>query len=359
MRILLENFTKRFGEVTVIEDMNLEIRDGEMLALLGPSGCGKSTTLFAICGFYVLDGGRILFGDEDVSRKRPQERNVGVTFQSYALYPHMKVSENIGFPLETRGESAAEIRRKVGDIAALVHIEELLQRMPAQLSGGQQQRVALARALVREPHVLLLDEPLANLDAKLRLEMRSEIRRIQRDTGITAVLVTHDQVEAMSMCDRIAIMDKGQIIQTAEPRQMYVDPDSAFVAGFLGNPPVAFLAARVENGHFVVPGSDIKLAIPEVFAGFEPGQKVKLGVRPEFFQPNVGAQVSGTVSFVEVQGRETLYDVTLADGSGLRSIQTASDGIGLGDAVHWGIDMNRVLVFDETGARVKRASANV
>jgi inositol-phosphate transport system ATP-binding protein len=352
MRILLENITKRFDEVTVIADMNLEIRDGEMLALLGPSGCGKSTTLLAICGIYALDGGRILFGDEDVSRKRPQERNVGVTFQFYALYPHMTASENISFPLEARGESADEIRRKVGDIAALVHIDELLQRMPAQLSGGQQQRVALARALVREPHVLLLDEPLANLDAKLRLEMRSEIRRIQQETGVTAVLVTHDQVEAMSMCDRIAIMDNGQIIQTAQPRQMYGDPASDFVAGFLGNPPITFLDGRVEDGHFVVPGSDVKLAMPDGFVGLEHGQKVKLGVRPEFFHPNGSAPVSGRVSFVEHQGRETLYDVTLADGSILRSIQTASDGINLGDAVRWGIDMNRVLVFDETGSRV-------
>ncbi len=356
MRILLENFTKRFGDVTVIADMNLEIRDGEMLALLGPSGCGKSTTLFAICGIYALDNGRILFGDEDVSRKRPQERGVGVTFQSFALYPHMKVSENIGFPLEARGESADEIRRKVGDIAALVHIDELLQRMPAQLSGGQQQRVALARALVREPHVLLLDEPLANLDAKLRLEMRSEIRRIQQETGITAVLVTHDQVEAMSMSDRIAIMDRGQIVQIAEPKQMYANPASDFVAGFLGSPPIAFLAGRVEHGQFVVPGSDITLQMPSAYTGLDSGQSVKLGVRPEFFQPNGSAQVSGRVSFVEIQGRETLYDVTLADGSILRSIQTAqtaSDEIGPGDSVLWGIDMERVLVFDEAGMRIK------
>ncbi|MDE0347904.1 MAG: ABC transporter ATP-binding protein, partial [Boseongicola sp.] len=185
MRILLDQFTKSFGSLTVINKMDLEIDDGEMIALLGPSGCGKSTTLFAICGIHRVSGGRILFGDRDVSNVPSQKRNVGVVFQSYALYPHLTVAENIGFPLMIRKESKAEIARKVDEITELVHIGNLLERRPAQLSGGQQQRVALARALVRKPDVLLLDEPLANLDAKLRLEMRSEIRRIQRETGIT------------------------------------------------------------------------------------------------------------------------------------------------------------------------------
>jgi inositol-phosphate transport system ATP-binding protein len=224
MRVLIEDFTKRFGAVTVIEKMNLEIRDGEMLALLGPSGCGKSTTLFAICGIHRVSDGRIVFGERDVTRLPPQERNVGVVFQSYALYPHMTVRENIAFPLQVRGESTAEIKRQVDEMAGLVHIENLLHRRPAELSGGQQQRVALARSLIRRPNVLLLDEPLANLDAKLRLEMRSEIRRIQLETGITAVLVTHDQVEAMSMCDRIAIMNAGEIVQIATPGEMYNNP---------------------------------------------------------------------------------------------------------------------------------------
>ena len=177
MRILIENFTKRFGETVVIKDMTLDIHDGEMLALLGPSGCGKSTTLYAICGVYRVDGGRILFGGRDVSNLPSQKRNVGVVFQSYALYPHMKVFDNIAFPLQMRKEKPEQIRQKVGEIADLLHIRELLDRLPGQLSGGQQQRVSLGRALIRRPEVLLLDEPLANLDAKLRLEMRSEIRR--------------------------------------------------------------------------------------------------------------------------------------------------------------------------------------
>ncbi|MGH6808002.1 MAG: ABC transporter ATP-binding protein, partial [Ensifer adhaerens] len=265
MRILLDKFSKSFGTTKVIEDMDLEVGSGEMLALLGPSGCGKSTTLFAICGIHRPTSGRILFGDKDVTGLPSQERNVGVVFQSYALYPHMTVAENIGFPLTVRRMAAADIRKEVAEIAALVHIDNLLDRRPAQLSGGQQQRVALARALIRRPDVLLLDEPLANLDAKLRLEMRSEIRRLQKETGITAILVTHDQVEAMSMCDRIAIMKAGEIVQIATPSEMYNDPRTAFVAGFLGNPPISFLKGRAEGGAFVF-GNSIRLTRPALAA---------------------------------------------------------------------------------------------
>ena len=358
MRIALDKFTKTFGSLTVIEQMDLEIHDGEMIALLGPSGCGKSTTLFAICGIHRVNGGRILFGDKDVSNVPSQERNVGVVFQSYALYPHMTIYDNIAFPLRIKNDAQAEIDRKINDISGLLHISELLQRRPAELSGGQQQRVALARALVREPAVLLLDEPLANLDAQLRLEMRAEIRRIQQQAGITAILVTHDQVEAMSMCDRIAIMNNGRIIQIAEPEDMYDNPATDFVAGFLGNPPIAFLNGQVKEDRFIVPGSDIELQLSNGYAALETGQSVRLGVRPEFFQPNGSAPISGTVSFVESPGRETLYDVTLADGSNLRSVQSAKASVGVGDLVKWGINMNRALLFDETGGRINRTDAN-
>lgn len=237
MGIQINNFTKTFGDTTVIDNLNLEIGSGEMIALLGPSGCGKSTTLFAISGIHKIDSGSIVFAGKDVTKLPPQERNVGVIFQSYALYPHMTVEENIAFPLMIRKESKAQIKRKVIDIAKLVKIDNLLHRKPAELSGGQQQRVSLARAIVRKPDVLLLDEPLANLDAKLRLEMRSEIRRIQQETGITAVLVTHDQVEAMSMCDRIAIMNGGKIVQVDTPTEMYSNPVNDFVAGFWATHP--------------------------------------------------------------------------------------------------------------------------
>jgi len=352
MRISIENFTKTFGDTKVIDNMSLEIRSGEMLALLGPSGCGKSTTLFAICGIHRMNEGHLLFGDKDVTRVSSQKRNVGVVFQNYALYPHMDVFDNIAFPLKVRKESKAEISRKVEEIANLVHIGELLKRRPAQLSGGQQQRVALARALVREPDILLLDEPLANLDAKLRLEMRSEIRRIQQQTGITAVLVTHDQVEAMSMCDRIAIMDKGQIVQLSSPKDMYEDPSSDFVAGFLGNPPIAFLEGSAGEGGFRLAESEITLPLPAGISVPGPGETMRCGIRPEFFQPDNRLKVKGRISFVETQGREELYDVTLENGSVLRSIQSQGGGFQVGDEVNWGIDQDHILAFGPNGARL-------
>ncbi len=352
MRIALENFTKKFGETTVIDNMSLTIDSGEMLALLGPSGCGKSTTLFAVCGIHRMDGGRLLFGERDVTTVPSQQRNVGVVFQNYALYPHMTVHENIAFPLKVRRENKADIDRKVREIASLVQIGELMARRPVQLSGGQQQRVALARALVREPDILLLDEPLANLDAKLRLEMRSEIRRIQQETGITAVLVTHDQVEAMSMCDRIAIMKKGEIVQLSSPSEMYDNPSSDFVAGFLGNPPIAFLDGATEDGGFRLANSKVKLPIPSGIAAPGHGAPMRLGIRPEFFQPDHPLKVTGKVSFVEIQGREELYDVTLENGAVLRSIQPHGGNYKLGDEVTWGIAEDRILAFGSDGGRL-------
>jgi inositol-phosphate transport system ATP-binding protein len=352
MRILLDNFSKSFGSTKVIEDMNLEIRDGEMLALLGPSGCGKSTTLFAICGIHRVTGGRILFGDRDVSNLPSQERNVGVVFQSYALYPHMTVAQNIGFPLTVKRSPVAEIKREVDRIAALVHIENLLARRPSELSGGQQQRVALARALIRKPSVLLLDEPLANLDAKLRLEMRSEIRRLQLETGITAILVTHDQVEAMSMCDRIAIMNAGEIIQVATPTEMYRNPASQFVAGFLGNPPIAFLKGKATRGTFAPAGGGSPIPLPSNIVVPAEGSDVTLGIRPEDFGPQGDVPIPGKVSFVETQGRENLYDVTVAGGSVLRSIQPVRGDVALGAEVKWAAARDKIMVFDEGGRRL-------
>jgi inositol-phosphate transport system ATP-binding protein len=351
MRILLDNFSKSFGPVKVIEDMTLEIRDGEMLALLGPSGCGKSTTLFAICGIHKVTGGRILFGDRDMTHVPSQERNVGVVFQSYALYPHMTVADNIAFPLRIRKLPEAEVKRQVEEMADLVHIGPLLGRRPAELSGGQQQRVALARALVRRPNVLLLDEPLANLDAKLRLEMRSEIRRIQLETGITAILVTHDQVEAMSMCDRIAIMNDGEILQIATPSEMYSEPRTAFVAGFLGNPPIAFLKGVVQSGAIAIPGTEIRLPANGYRLPGE-GAPVSVGIRPENLGPAGDVPVTGRISFVETQGRENLYDLTLANGAVLRSIQPVRSDVSLNDEVSWYVRSDRVFAFDENGERL-------
>ena len=352
MDIRIENFTKRFDKTTVIEDLSLSVRDGEMMALLGPSGCGKSTTLFAICGVYTFDEGRLFFGDRDVTALASQKRNVGVVFQSFALYPHLTVAQNIGFPLKVRGESRADIDRQVRGAAAMVRVSELLERRPGQLSGGQQQRVALARALIRRPDVLLMDEPLANLDAKLRLDMRTEIRRLQQETGITAILVTHDQVEAMSMCDRIAIMKQGRILQIAAPRDMYDGPDDTFVAGFLGNPPINFVETQVVDGHCQTAHDTVRVPLPERLIGLPAGAKLTLGVRPEFVQPGHDTRFTGRITFIESQGREDLFDLELEDGTMLRSIQSVGAAVGVGEAVEWGISPRHVLFFDAEGRRL-------
>jgi inositol-phosphate transport system ATP-binding protein len=238
-------------------------------------------------------------------------------------------------------------------MAELVHIEELLERRPEQLSGGQQQRVALARALVRKPGALLLDEPLANLDAKLRLEMRSEIRRVQKETGISAVLVTHDQVEAMSMSDRIAIMKDGNILQVAPPTEMYQRPENDFIAGFLGNPPIAFLDGVVADGIVEISSAEIKIPLPENIEVPPTESRIRVGIRPEFYQPENPYKIPGTVSFVEIQGRENLYDIQLKDGNLLRSIQSATvSPLSPGTKVDWGVRPEQLLFFNSSGKRL-------
>ena len=352
MEIRLEKFSKSFGPVKVIEDMDLTIGDCEMIALLGPSGCGKTTTLYAVCGIHRVTSGRIWFGDKDVTALPPQKKNVGVVFQSFALYPHLSVYENIAFPLRIRKEGSSDIERKVREVAGVLHMEELLDRRPGQLSGGQQQRVALARALVRRPDVLLMDEPLANLDAGLRLEMRSEIRKIQRESGCTSILVTHDQVEAMSMCDRIALMNEGKIQQIGAPDEMYHQPQNRFVAGFIGNPPISFADGTIEDGCFVAPGLRFELPDRIKGASVTAGQNITLGVRPEHLQPNFATPIESEITFIESQGREALYDLTLAGGQVFRSIQSGRKVYAIGDRIRWGIDADAILFFDEQGNRI-------
>ncbi len=352
MEIRLEKFCKSFGPINVIEDLDLTIGDCEMIALLGPSGCGKTTTLYAVCGIHRVTSGRIWFGDDDVTALPPQEKNVGVVFQSFALYPHLSIYENIAFPLRIRKEGKADIERKVKEVAGVLHMEAFLDRRPGQLSGGQQQRVALARALVRKPDVLLMDEPLANLDAGLRLEMRSEIRRIQQESGCTSILVTHDQVEAMSMCDRIALMNEGKIQQIGTPDEMYHQPQNRFIAGFIGNPPISFADGKVENGSFVSQGLRVELPDRIKQGSVTAGQNITVGVRPEYLQPDLAAPIDGEITFVESQGREILYDLTLAGGQVFRSIQSGEQVCELGDQICWGIDADAVFFFDEEGNRI-------
>ena len=311
MKIELEHITKRYpnrnkkqgGEVTAVDDFHLTIPDGKLIGLLGPSGCGKSTTLNMICGLEAPTEGKIWFGDQDVTKLSPEVRGVGMVFQSYALYPHMTVRQNIMFPLENRKGadklSKEEMLSRVEKAAGLVQISELLDRKPSEMSGGQQQRVAIARALVKTPKVLLLDEPLSNLDARLRLSTREEIRRIQRETGITTIFVTHDQEEAMSISDQIVVMEKGIIRQVGKPQDVYDEPTNLFVAKFLGTPPINVFAGTVKDGKLFI-GEEEVLAV----AGAPDGD-ITVGVRPEGFMPLEDGPLTCELITVERMGRDT------------------------------------------------------
>ena len=252
MKILLNNLSKKYGDFFAVKNFSAQISSGELVCLLGPSGCGKTTLLNLLCGIIPATDGSIFFDDVDVTKLSPNQRNIGMVFQNYALYPHLTVLDNIAFPLEVQKIKKSERRIKAQEIAKLVHVEDLLNRYPGQLSGGQQQRVAIARALIKKPQLLLMDEPLSNLDARLRLEMREEIRRIQQETGITTIFVTHDQDEAMAISDSIFLMKDGNLIQSGLSKDLYHQPNCKFVADFLGNPPINNLEGIWENNQFVL-----------------------------------------------------------------------------------------------------------
>ncbi|HDJ83484.1 MAG TPA: ABC transporter ATP-binding protein, partial [Desulfurococcaceae archaeon] len=259
--VRLENLTKCFGRVIAVNNLNLEIKDGEFVALLGPSGCGKTTTLLMIAGIYKPTKGYIYFDDVIVNDLPPKDRNIGMVFQSYALYPHMRVFDNIAFPLKLQKLPKEEIKKRVLETAKLLRIEDLLNRKPAQLSGGQQQRVALARALAKQPNLFLMDEPLSNLDAKLRVIMRAELKRLQKSLGITTIYVTHDQVEAMTMADRIAVLNKGELQQYSTAEELYSKPSNLFVAGFIGSPPMNFIECTLveRDNKYYLDASDFSI----------------------------------------------------------------------------------------------------
>ena len=310
MKVVLQNLTKIFPsrnkkskeEVVAVSDFTIEIPDGKLIGLLGPSGCGKSTTLYMISGLQNPTSGKIFFGEDDVTELPAENRGVGLVFQNYALYPHMTVKQNIMFPLQNlKGAdklTKEEMLERTVNAAKLVQIDELLDRKPSELSGGQQQRVAIARALVKMPRVLLLDEPLSNLDARLRLQTREELRRIQKETKITTIFVTHDQEEAMSISDLIVVMKQGVVQQTGKPQAVYDDPTNLFVAKFLGTPPINVFEGRVEAGKVYI-GRDAVLEVTNV-----EDQEVYVGIRPEGFQLESNGAFGCKLSNVEVMGRD-------------------------------------------------------
>jgi putative spermidine/putrescine transport system ATP-binding protein len=316
-RLSIEKLTKRFGASAAVDELDLVVRQGELVALLGPSGCGKTTTLRMVAGFLPPTSGRVMFDSEDVTRLPAYRRATGMVFQSYALFPHMSAADNVGFGLEMRGMNAAERRAKVEDVLKLVRLSHLADRLPRQLSGGQQQRVALARALVINPRIFLLDEPLSNLDAKLRAEVRLEIRALQQRLGLTTLMVTHDREEALTMADRLVVMEGGRVRQIGPPQELYDSPKDAFVADFVGR--CNILSGKRETGtHFRTIGG---LLLPVDSVPDERKDATAFALRPERIVLSPGAagsaqgQVQGTVQAVTYMGAQTEYVVAVGDES--------------------------------------------
>ncbi len=363
MKVVLQNLTKVFPsrdkkagkEVVAVNDFNFEIPDGKLIGLLGPSGCGKSTTLYMISGLQKPTSGKIFFGDDDVTELSTENRGIGLVFQNYALYPHMTVKQNIMFPLQNlKGAdklSREEMEKRARQAAELVQIDELMDRKPSELSGGQQQRVAIARALVKMPRVLLLDEPLSNLDARLRLQTREEIRRIQKETGITTVFVTHDQEEAMSISDMIVVMKQGVVQQIGKPQDVYDDPTNLFVAKFLGTPPINVLSGRVQDGKVYI-GEDAVLEVTGV-----DDQEVTVGIRPEGFELDENGPLHCGLNNVEVMGRDVSIVSTnpASVNTQIRSIINADNKVDLSwQTVRYRVKPHKLFLFNrDTEERIR------
>ena len=355
MKVVLEHLTKIFtnkkkSEVTrAVDDLNIEIPDGKLIGLLGPSGCGKSTTLYMISGLQEPTLGRIFFGEDDVTDLAPEKRGIGLVFQNYALYPHMTVAQNIIFPLLNLKWNKKDAAVRAFEVAKIVQIENLMDRKPSELSGGQQQRVAIARALVKSPNVLLLDEPLSNLDARLRLQTREEIKRIQRETGVTTIFVTHDQEEAMSISDYIVVMKLGVVQQVGKPQDVYDDPVNLFVANFLGTPPINIFKGYIKDGGVYI--ADEKVLDTE----FE-DQDVFVGIRPEGFIVADDGEFSTDIRQLEVMGRDISIVSTHPESTKptIRTIVDADVKVPTSGKVRFHLKPNKVFLFNaETEMRLK------
>jgi len=354
MEIKLEMLTKVFdnkdkGMTTAVDKLDITIPSGKLIGLLGPSGCGKSTTLYMIAGLLKPTEGKIYFGEENVTDIPPEDRGIGLVFQNYALYPHMTVAQNIMFPLENLKVPKAEAIERAQEMADLVGIGELMDRKPKQLSGGQQQRVAIARALVKKPRVLLLDEPLSNLDARLRLATREEIKRIQRETGITTIFVTHDQEEAMSISDEIVLMELGIKQQVGAPQDVYDKPSNLFVAKFLGTPPINLFNGRIEDGKIMLGDANVGQLKSK-------DQEVIVGIRPEGFTVTERSSFQVEVDMVETIGRDTtlIIENPTKPGETFRAIVDAEKRIKPGDKIKLNVKKSKLFVFEkDTGELVK------
>ena len=361
--ITITDAVKRYGDTTVIPDLSVQIGSGEFFTLLGPSGCGKTTLLRMIAGFNTVEAGDIHFNETRINDVEPSKRRIGMVFQNYAIFPHLSVRKNVEFGLRNMDFPRKEVRAKAQEFIELVQIERWADQMPDRLSGGQQQRVALARALVTSPDVLLMDEPLSNLDAKLRVEMREVIREIQKRVGITTVYVTHDQEEAMAISDRIAVMKDGVIQQLGTPRELYHRPANMFVSSFIGrtNTLDGQLTVRDGTTHLVV--ADADLVVPELPASADVASEVKVAVRPEEFVLDTRT-TSGIPAIVDhgvFLGLNTHYFLTLADGTGVEAIQESEfdEALEPGTTVYLDIKRHKVNIFDSAGERNLRTAPAV
>ena len=355
-RLSIRGLNKWFGSNHVVKDLSIDVEPSEFLVLLGPSGCGKTTALRIIAGLEEADSGEVVLGDTDVTNELPKYRDIAMVFQSYALYPHKTVAENIGFPLKVRGLKPEERAPAVRDAAAQVHMEDLLGRYPRQLSGGQRQRVALARAIVRRPSAFLMDEPLSNLDAKLRGYMRAELKHMQHELGVTTVYVTHDQVEAMTLAHRVAILDEGALQQIGTPREVYDNPANLFVAGFMGSPPMNFIRGSIENGRFESGGeSGGGVSVPVegaggagAGAGVKDGAAAVMGFRPEDAEvtdPGTGL-FDAPVYAAELTGDVTLVTVALGDDASIAIKMPKEYDVDFDRKVAVGFPLDRGFLFD-------------
>ena len=349
LHVRLKNVTKRFGEVVAVDQLNLAINKGEFLVLLGPSGCGKTTALRMIAGLETMDEGDIFIGERRVNEVLPKYRDVAMVFQSYALYPHMTVAQNIGYPLKLRGVKNTERQEAILKTARQVRLEGLLDRYPKQLSGGQRQRVALARAIVRRPQVFLMDEPLSNLDAKLRGKMRAELKHLQHELAVTTIYVTHDQIEAMTLAERIAIMKEGILQQVGTPKSVYNDPSNMFVAGFIGSPSMNFLSGELANGDFVTENGRVQEA------GMGSRDDVLLGIRPEDMKIVSSGQshLEAVLFSVELTGDQTIVTAKLGDDYFTVREDKEYEGT-IDQRVKIQVDSSRTFLFEaSTGNRVR------
>ena len=349
--VVLNDVVKAYGDTQVIHGVDLEIDDGEFCVFVGPSGCGKSTLLRMVAGLEETTGGKIEIGPRDVTRLDPAERGVAMVFQTYALYPHMSVEENMGFGLKMNGQPKPEIKAKVAEASRILKLDDYLARKPAALSGGQRQRVAIGRAIVRGPEVFLFDEPLSNLDAELRVEMRVEIARLHKEIGATMIYVTHDQVEAMTLADKIVVLRLGVIEQVGAPLELYRDPDNRFVAGFIGSPSMNFLDGLVQNGKIDIPALKNSL-VPGITMPAD-GTRVSVGLRPEHATVNPAGETH-LVELTEALGGVSYCYLTSENGEKIIVEERGDTRSSAGDRVGLSFEPARLYVFDaDTEARIR------